>query len=113
MSPKQRAEQQSGGTAVHEVDVSGARGGRRRDGRLTSGSDPVVVAGYEARLVTWNSRTTVAGRLNGRSPDSGARLTRNDVGGRLAEPVAVPGGRAPRWRRCTGLSLVVGVVVSF
>ena len=52
MSPKQRAEQQSSGAAEHDVDASGARGCRGRDGRLTSGSDPVGDAGYEARLAT-------------------------------------------------------------
>ena len=97
MSPKQRAEQQSGGAAEHDVDASGARGCRGRDGRLTSGRGPVDDAGYEARLVTLHSRSSVAGRLNGRAAGApAARLTRGGVGGRLTEPVSVSGGNAHR-----------------
>jgi len=77
MSPKQRAEQQSSGAAEHDVDASGARGCRGRDGRLTGGNGPVDEAGYEARLVTLNSRSSVAGRLNGRRPE----LRRHDSRG--------------------------------
>ena len=114
MSPKQRAEQQSSGAAEHDVDASGARGWRGRDDRLTGGNGSVDEAGYEVRLVTVDSRSSVAGRRNGRTPGApAARLTRDDVGGRQAEPVSVPGGSAPRRRRCTGLALVFGVVVSF
>ena len=91
MSPKQRAEQQSSGAAEHDVDASGARGCRGRDGRLTSRSGPVGDADYEARLVTLNTRSWAAGRLTVTSPDSVARLTRDGVGGRLTEPVSSPG----------------------
>jgi len=95
MSPKQRAEQQSSGAEEHDVDASGARGCRGRDGRLTSGNGPVDEADYEVRLVTLNPRTSVVGWLvAGRSATGApeARPTTVDVGGRLALPVSVPGG---------------------
>jgi len=111
MSPKQRAEQQSSGAAEHDVDTSGARGCRGRDGRLTSGSGPVGDAGYEARLVTLHSRSSVAGRLNGRAPGApAARLTMDDVGARLAEPVPVPGWKRTATASLYRTALVLGVV---
>ena len=88
--------------AVEDVTV----GGRVEAARSTSWLRGPARAVALSVVGSWSTERSAPGA-------PAARLTRDGVGGRLAEPVSVPGGSVPRRRRCTELALVFGVVVSF